>query len=287
MASKILDRLAAVIPDLDPVRAQPPPPRPPDPEDGSGMAERRRLRTVPVAPAEEELADDLANGVSRLGSTGGFGRFQVGVVAALVLVGLVCAGWAVLRARPVALAAPVPVPSVAGTSNPPRPTPARSGPTVPPTTIMVHVLGAVRRPGVVTLPERGRVRDAIAEAGGLRGNADLAELNLAQVLADGQQLLIGTERHPAGAVRDGSGPSTGGGRPSGGSPSSASAGTPVDLNQATEAQLDQLPGVGPVTAGRILGWRTEHGRFTRVEELQEVDGIGPKTYAQILPHVRV
>ena len=61
----------------------------------------------------------------------------------------------------------------------------------------------------------------------------------------------------------------------------------VDLNAATLAQLDTLPGVGPVTAQRIVAWRTQHGHFSRVEELQEVDGIGPKTYAQIAPHVRV
>jgi competence protein ComEA len=61
----------------------------------------------------------------------------------------------------------------------------------------------------------------------------------------------------------------------------------IDLNSATASQLDTLPGVGPVTAERIIAWRTEHRRFSRVEELQEVDGIGPKTYAQIAPHVRV
>ena len=61
----------------------------------------------------------------------------------------------------------------------------------------------------------------------------------------------------------------------------------IDLNRATQAELEALPGVGPVTAAKILAWRTEHGRFSRVEELQEVSGIGPKTYAQIAPHVRV
>jgi competence protein ComEA len=158
---------------------------------------------------------------------------------------------------------------------------------------VVHVVGAVRRPGVVTLPERGRVRDAIDAAGGLTRDADPGELNLAQVLQDGQQIVVGTARDPGGEVRDGStagGFAGGGARGSGGAGSesaSGSSGAVVDLNTATSAQLDTLPGVGPVTADRILAWRTEHGRFSRIEELQEVDGIGPKTYAQIAPLVRV
>jgi competence protein ComEA len=81
-----------------------------------------------------------------------------------------------------------------------------------------------------------------------------------------------------GAGGGGGGATTPGGVVSGG---------PIDLNSASASQLDTLPGVGPVTAERIIAWRTEHRRFSRVEELQEVAGIGPKTYAQIAPHVRV
>jgi competence protein ComEA len=148
---------------------------------------------------------------------------------------------------------------------------------------MVHVLGAVVRPGVVDLPEHARVIDALHAAGGLRSGADPGELNLAQILTDGQQIVIGTRHHPSGDVRDGSGQTPG----TGTSATTASEGPPVNLNSATQAQLEQLPGVGPVTAEKMVAWRTEHGRFSRIEELQEVDGIGPKTYARLAPHVRV
>jgi competence protein ComEA len=142
------------------------------------------------------------------------------------------------------------------------------------------VLGAVRRPGLVRLPDDSRVEDAIDAAGGLLPSADPAEINLAQPLGDGQQVFIGTRAHPSGEVRatGGGGATTAGG---------GQAGSQIDLNSATASQLDTLPGVGPVTAERIIAWRAEHRRFSRVEELQEVDGIGPKTYAQIAPHVRV
>ena len=143
----------------------------------------------------------------------------------------------------------------------------------------MHVVGAVRRPGLVRLTEGARVQDAVDAAGGLTGAARPGRLNLAQLLTDGQQVVIGTARGPASEVRDGTGPAA--------SSVGPSAAATVDLNRATAAELEQLPGVGPVTAAAILAWRTQHGRFTAVAELQQVDGIGPKTYAQIAPHVRV
>jgi len=140
------------------------------------------------------------------------------------------------------------------------------------------VVGAVRAPGLVRLPDRSRVQDALAAAGGLQRSADPGELNLAQVLRDGQQIVIGSRKAPVGEVRDGG---------SGGGDRGGSGGASLDLNAATEAQLEELPGVGPVTAARIVAWRTAHHRFSSVTELQEVDGIGPKTYAELEPHVRV
>jgi competence protein ComEA len=203
-----------------------------------------------------------------------FHRLHVGVVTVLVLLGLLAAGWALLRSRPVE----VPGPSTAVTVSTPAATGHGSSSGATPTSIVVHVAGAVRRPGLVQLHERSRVQDAIDAAGGLTRDARPGQLNLAQLLTDGQQVLIGTARHPVSEVREG-GPPQG----TGGSTSSAA----IDLNSATAAQLEQLPGVGPVTAANIVGWRDQHGRFTSVAELQQVDGIGPKIYARIAPHVRV
>ena len=153
--------------------------------------------------------------------------------------------------------------------------------------MVVHVLGAVREPGLVTLAAGSRVQDAIAAAGGLTGKADPGELNLAQAVTDGQQIVVGTKNKPAGEVRNGTAGGGSGGAGTGAGGSGTASGQPVDLNTAGQAELEQLPGVGPVMAGKILAWRTENGRFSRVEELQEIDGIGPKTYAKLAPLCRV
>ena len=207
-------------------------------------------------------------------------------MAALTLMAVVVSvGW-LLRAKavPIAVAAAAPVSASVAMSTPsmsssasPTPTPSAEATS----TILVHVIGAVASPGLVKLPEGARVADAIAAAGGLRGDADPAELNLAAVVSDGSQIIIGTKSAPRGEVREGS--TSSGGVSTGGTTASAV----VNLNTATLAQLDSIPGVGPVTAQAILDYRAKHGRFTKIEELQEVDGIGAKTYAQIAPHVRV
>ena len=165
--------------------------------------------------------------------------------------------------------------------------------------VVVHVVGAVARAGVVRLPPGSRVLDAVTAAGGASPGADLAQLNLARPVLDGEQVHVPRkgETLPAGAepgVRDGAPGAAGGaggvgaaGGAAGGGAGSGGAGVPVDLNTADLATLDTLPGVGPVLAQRIVDWRTEHGRFSSVDELGEVSGIGDKLLAQIGPKVRV
>jgi competence protein ComEA len=128
--------------------------------------------------------------------------------------------------------------------------------------IVVCVVGRVVRPGLVSLPDGSRVDDAVRAAGGPQPGADLTGLNLARKLTDGEQISVGV---PAAE------------------PGPTAPGTPekVDLNSASLAQLDTLPGVGSVTAQRILDWRTRHGRFTRVDQLRDIDGIGPSRFGQL------
>ncbi len=147
--------------------------------------------------------------------------------------------------------------------------------------VVVHVVGRVRRPGLVTIDADARVADAVAAAGGANRTAALGRINLARRPADGEQILVPGPNDPVPA------PAAAGAA----APSDAAGGTGgtglLDLNAATGAQLEQLPGVGPVTAERILAWRREHHRFSRVEELGEVSGIGPKTLERLRPLVTV
>jgi competence protein ComEA len=130
-----------------------------------------------------------------------------------------------------------------------------------PTQLIVHVVGAVRRPGLYRLADGSRVADAVRRAGGSTRRADLALINLAAPLADGLQVVV-PRRQPIGAA------------PPGGSATAAPTG-PVRLNSATLEQLDALPGVGPVTAQKILDYRLQNGGFTSVDDLDAVPGIGP------------
>lgn len=147
-----------------------------------------------------------------------------------------------------------------------------------PGTVVVHVVGEVREPGLVTVPVGARVADALAAAGGTTRRADAAGLNLARAVVDGEQIRVPRpgEAVPApGAAPDGADGSTTGGA------SSTSPGGAVSLNSATAADLEVLPGIGPALAGRIVAWREENGPFTSVDELDEVSGIGPSVLAQV------
>lgn len=146
--------------------------------------------------------------------------------------------------------------------------------------VTVHVRGKVRRPGVISLPAGSRIVDAIEAAGGMRPGASSGDLNLARVLIDGEQVSVGV-RPPAGTTT----PDAGGAEAAAAAPAGGT-GELIDINTATASQLEGLPGIGPVLAGRIVQWRTDNGAFTDVEVLGEVSGIGDALMAQLRPLVR-
>ena len=156
---------------------------------------------------------------------------------------------------------------------------------------MVSVVGLVKTPGLVTLTPGARVDDAVSAAGGVLDGADTVGLNLARRLTDGEQVVVGLAPPPGEPAALGS--SVGGARPAGDTAqappggSTQSSGAPLDLNTATAEQLDALPGVGPVTAAAIVAWRAENGAFTSVDQLGEVDGIGPTRLDRLRALVRV
>jgi competence protein ComEA len=257
----------------------------------------RRLRGL-LGVADEEVDDDLvqasrepggdpsdaaadeatAPGPARRARFGLDGR--AALVLALVALGAVVLGGVLLwRARPSGVdVGPAAAYLARGApSSPSIGTPGDSiGETPAPAAVLViDVQGRVRSPGVVRLPAGSRVLDALRAAGGPRAGTGTTSLNLARPLLDGEQVVLA----PDGANP---GPAAGGSAAGG----SAAAG-PVDLNTATLPDLDSLPGVGPVLAQRILDFRAEHGRFTAVEELGEVPGIGPAKFAALKAKVRV
>ena len=144
------------------------------------------------------------------------------------------------------------------------------------TVILVHVLGAVAHPGLYRLSGDARVMDAIAAAGGLDPAADPAGVNLARVLSDGEQLVVPAVGEVPPPAVDGQSEAAGG-----------MPGGLVDLNTATVADLDTLPRIGPALAQRILDWRVAHGRFSSVDDLRQVSGIGDKTFDGLRELVRV
>ncbi|MGH3351842.1 MAG: helix-hairpin-helix domain-containing protein [Nocardioides sp.] len=209
------------------------------------------------------------------------GRVSLGpwhlVVVSLVLVaGLALACWWMIRSDPeVVPAARAAPPSGSASPLVPLPTGSASPGSVAGSpsdgasagTVTVDVEGKVPKPGIVVLPVGSRVVDAVEAAGG-SSHKHLAGLNLAAVLTDGQQIVVGAP-NGGGAVPPGSG------GPGAAAPGGPGAG--VSLNAASMEELETLPGVGPVTAQAIIDWRTTNGAFTSVDELLEVDGIGPKT----------
>jgi competence protein ComEA len=205
------------------------------------------------------------------------GPGQLAVVAVVAVVGLVLTCWWLVRsaghevAAPTALSTPrsalaTPVggePSgVAGASAAPS---GRAK-------VVVDVTGKVRRPGIAVLRQGARVIDALRAAGGARPGVDLGGLNLARVLSDGEQVVVGGPA--AGTVVS---------APTSGAPVTGL----VNINTADETALESLPEIGPVTAQAIIAWRGEHGGFSSVDQLLDVDGIGDATLAKLTPYVTI
>ena len=219
---------------------------------------------------------------------------HVTVVALVLAAAMAVAAWIALRSAP----APVSPPRQASLRLPAAPAAPSAAPTVEPvgtsalapappgagasapsaTAVFVHVTGKVRRPGVVELAAGSRVIDAVEKAGGARAGVRLGTLNLARPVVDGEQIAVGVRvpavapPAPLGAVST-TPPIAG-----------TTAGVPgslVNINTADQLGLEELPGVGPVTATSIIEWRTEHGGFSTVDELLEVSGIGEVTLEEL------
>ena len=178
--------------------------------------------------------------------------------------------------RPVSISGPSPAPTsptalgpsaLSASGSPVSPSP--SGPAV-----IVDVTGWVRTPGVFELPAGSRVIDAVKRAGGAKSAADLSSLNLAALLIDGSQIVVPKAGASTGVPTTGTSSGTGGT-------------TLVNVNTATEPELETLTGVGPVLAAAILQYRTDHGPFTAVDQLMDVSGIGPATLEALRPQVTV
>jgi competence protein ComEA len=238
-----------------------------------GWAEEPEEMEVPIPGRHSSRRPSALASVLPWGVRGRLtlGPAQLAVVALLVVVGLLATGWWLLRGRPTEVAVPThPVPArtlvdLGSTEGP------SAAATTTSSTVTVDVAGKVRRPGIAVLRTGDRVVDALEAAGGARAGVDLTGLNLARVLVDGEQILVGVQP-PAGVAAS---------VPGGTSPVA----TLVNLNTADQVALESLPEVGPVTAQAILAWRTENGAFTAVDQLLDVDGIGEATLAKLTPFV--
>ena len=190
------------------------------------------------------------------------------VLATVAVAAGVLLTWWLLSERP-RTSSPDPISLSAEATSPPGGAAASGAP--PSGELVVDVVGKVKQPGIVTLPAGSRVHEAVAKAGGLRGKVDTSTLNMARVLTDGEQILVGVG--PVAAA------------PANGGTSASGATARISLGTATLEQLDTLPGIGPVTAQAILDHRSEHGPFTSVDDLLDVKGIGEATLEDIRDQV--
>jgi competence protein ComEA len=204
--------------------------------------------------------------LSRLRDTVGRHRVAVGLTALVILGGLgalLYGSSSTPRAE-----APPPLPVAVASSAPSSPPSS--------TPVVISVVGKVEHPGLVTVPPGARVADALAAAGGARHGTNLLGLNLASKVTDGQQILVGVTPPPGAPSTAHEAAGAGG-----------AAGGKVDLNTADEQALESLSGVGPVTAKHIMDWRAAHGGFESTRQLEDITGIGPKTYDALEDSVTV
>ena len=140
-----------------------------------------------------------------------------------------------------------------------------------PVDLIINVAGKVNNPGVYQLPKGSRVIDAIKAAGNQRNGVDISDINLARILVDGEQILVGSPKPSSGKIAQ----------------KKITIDNPLDLNRATITQLDTLPGIGPVTAQRIIDYRTKVGRINSVDELKKISGLGGTKFEEIKSLLRV
>ena len=218
------------------------------------------------------------------GRAGVIGLCAVGVIAVLVTLFTLARD----DSPPVSSAKLPPVQMVSSTS----PTTTSGGEPTSRESVVVSVVGLVGKPGLVTLDPGARIADALTAAGGPLEGADLLELNMARRVADGEQIVVGIAPVPGepaamgSSVSPGQSPASSSEAPS--TPGDAT--TPdgqVDLNSATQEQLETLPGIGPVTAAAIIAWRDANGRFNSIDQLGDVEGIGPARLEKLRDRVHV
>jgi competence protein ComEA len=251
------------------------------PAEPDGEPDTSLSRWLPDAANSDGPASWIAAVRADPGRAGLIALAAVGVIAVLVTVFTVMRD----KAPPVSSAKLPPVEMVSSASATPGPAQSKAdGP------VVVSVVGLVHKPGLVTLAPGARIADALTAAGGALDGADLIGLNMARRVTDGEQIIVGIVAAPGQPAAMGSSISAG---PSAAAPAQTPPGkTPassglVDLNAATVEELDALPGVGPVTAAAIIAWRDANGRFTSIDQLGDVDGIGPARLEKLRALVRV
>ncbi|MFI6600435.1 helix-hairpin-helix domain-containing protein [Nonomuraea sp. NPDC050536] len=240
--------------------------RAPDPTSEQAIAESRlRSITTPHRRPLQETPPDIPPTFQAFRTAGITtpANPRVRILLAVAVVAAIVAALYVWRSQPEPQ--PLPPPPAAA-PQPPAPTPTPTG------TVTIDITGKIRKPGVYTLPLGSRVTDALQAAGGLRQGTTPGTINLARRLVDGEQIIVGPQ--PPGA-------------PPANPTLADPATTSIDLNTATLNELEQLPGVGEVLAGRIIDYRTTHGGFRTIDQLREVSGIGPRKFEALKPKVHI